>query len=242
MRRNTQTGFTLMELLVVIAIIAILAALLIPVLAKGKKKAKFVSCLSNERQIGLAYHLYVDDNAGWYPTTEGWGAAGGVVRPNGVVANAAAHYGAYVPTERRPLNHYAGNPEIFHCPDDRGDPMNDVNSCWEAWGNSYQAQWHRDAYRTKKVCGDRNAPASDESSRSINENEVSRKPVTKIIQGDWPWHGQRDVDDPRTVWHFEKGKRYENMLFADGHVQNYFFPAEMPQYRDDPPDINFEWW
>src|SRR5918994_1227423 len=59
MRR--QSGFTLIELLVVIAIIAILAAILFPVFAQAREKARQSACLSNFRQLGMAMNMYLQD-------------------------------------------------------------------------------------------------------------------------------------------------------------------------------------
>src|SRR3569833_4319307 len=71
-----QSAFTLIELLVVIAVIAIIAAILFPVFAQAREKARQTTCLSNERQLGLGMMLYTEDNDDTYPMMQ-YGTPGG---------------------------------------------------------------------------------------------------------------------------------------------------------------------
>ena len=103
-----QNGFTLIELLVVIAIIAILAAILFPVFAKAREKARQISCASNEKQIGLAFTQYVQDNDETYPGT-GTGFQSG-----------SGWAGDIYP--------YAKNTGLYKCPDDSSAGAPDVVS------------------------------------------------------------------------------------------------------------------
>jgi len=232
-----QAGFTLIELLVVIAIIAILASLLLPALARAKQKAFAIRCVSNQSQIGKAYFMYTEDNTESYPAIRDWASTGG---KDGT-------YDVFTAATNRPLNKYIGQMyETFRCPADKGDFWAEQNlgrkttNCYNQYGNSYLTEWLFDYYKVKKVCG----VAGDPSNISIKNTEVSVKPSTKIIQGDWIWHANRDVNNKRHIWHNYKGKNKMVMLFGDTHAEFYQFltTREMEAITGAVPDMNWKWW
>ena len=110
MFKKEKPGFTLIELLVVIAIIAILAAILFPVFAQAREKARQASCLSNTKQIGLALQLYVDDYDETFPSMGTWGHT-----LNGYLGQPSLNtpVGALFP--------YIKNKGIFCCPSAKKD-------------------------------------------------------------------------------------------------------------------------
>jgi len=115
-----RRGFTLIELLVVIAIIAILAAILFPVFATAREKARQTTCASNLKQLGLAFVQYTQD----YDENVPWGSGGGM----GWAGN---------------LYPYVKSTGVYLCPDDQGTeapPLYELSYGWN-FDLNYGAGW-----------------------------------------------------------------------------------------------------
>src|SRR5215472_8100420 len=127
--RNGADGFTLIELLVVIAIIAILAAMILPALASAKRKAAIANCLSDQKQLVLAWRMYADENGDkvvgancqaptdWRISPAGSGFVFPLVPPS-LSPSQVNQYLDEQGFRQGALNNYCRNPDLLHCPAD----------------------------------------------------------------------------------------------------------------------------
>jgi prepilin-type N-terminal cleavage/methylation domain-containing protein/prepilin-type processing-associated H-X9-DG protein len=239
-----RSGFTLIELLVVIAIIAILAAILFPVFAQAREKARGASCLSNLKQIALALKMYSQDYderlfaSGSLPA-EGDGAYAAGRRADGT--NLVRLMGGGLVYFTHP---YVKNVQLFRCPSDTGENYWGRSSTGWPWSNA--AWWGKPSsymYRHIFDCG-----GPDE------HNRIMDPATTPPIQ----WAGTPDamVGNPASViqvfeagaFHMEKLPLYGgvhptatpvrppdgrtfNAAFADGHVKVFRLGYLQPSWN-----------
>jgi prepilin-type N-terminal cleavage/methylation domain-containing protein/prepilin-type processing-associated H-X9-DG protein len=237
-----RSGFTLIELLVVIAIIAILAAMLLPALARAKLKATQAVCLSGgQKEMALGAMLYAGDNSDQvlpmsdydnpgtiYQMAGGfWGGSGGPSIPTStddIMVRAAMEQ----LMTNNPLASYLKNPGVFACPGDTRLKLSSKAAGWaygsyskteNVGGESYSSFFGaKDTYRR---FSDMKAPADTfmfiEDANSSGKDGGSSKGYN---QGTWEvrWDWSKTWftwDDPPAMYHGD----ISTFAFADGHAE-----------------------
>jgi len=224
-REGRSRGFTLIELLVVIAIIAILAAILFPVLARAREAGHKTTCSSNLRQIGVAVFMYVADYDDCFPNTGDTGLWQG--RRWRWPLQTYLAYGARrdaVDPSNPNLSSGAGA-HVLICPADSTAP-----AAWDSTSYAYSAAFYHTADQINAMATTDLYGPTVFGCVSQSQAEV-QYPSRKGLVAEW----LSNHDTPHVGWWAWGGSRH--VLFADGHVKYLPATAMLPAVNGYP-DIN----
>jgi prepilin-type N-terminal cleavage/methylation domain-containing protein len=210
--RTRTGGFTLIELLVVIAIIAILAAILFPVFARAREKARQTSCLSNVKQLGLGFMMYAQDYDETLPGVN-YGNSPGQVWPWQEWPNTPGWPAVF----QDPLYAYTKNDQLLQCPSDAGAGCRWYDANGISYG--YSEYLYNSNYNLDKLATLGNEPAGVAAITMIAETWASG------IYNDWDNEagtGSTDgLDRVRFTNYSPFVSRHSGTIFGyvDGHAK-----------------------
>jgi prepilin-type N-terminal cleavage/methylation domain-containing protein len=230
---HRQNGFTLMELLVVIAVMAILAAILFPVIAHAREKARQSACLSNLKQIGLAILMYADDYDGRHPA--GSNPSLWVPGPEGSWKRMPTWQGDVSRQIMTPLLlPYVNNPQVFLCPSDpNGDRFSRGGNDRHSTVLVYDPRLLRIAYSGHSglmqgyswPTRPKGQPSS--TGQPIVFAEISKPALLRLVWDEWigthAMTGQPNSRPDLIRW---------NVCFADGHARYARYVLGLTRERD----------
>jgi prepilin-type N-terminal cleavage/methylation domain-containing protein/prepilin-type processing-associated H-X9-DG protein len=230
-----RTAFTLIELLVVIAIIAILAAILFPVFAQARDKARQAACLSNLKQAGSALTMYVQDYDETLPNACQWGRAWtwlggdltGRCAQEGITKAMRTTYLGPVQTPPRfvqeLLHPYAKNAEIWFCPGVGKDRFFNGDTKWPTYGfNGTTYIWNREANPTTSVNEFSKRKPIIVSGLAL---AAIPRPAQAAVMWDMPYWFVVKEPCPQTDLKPAHAKGL-NVLYADSHVKYSAFGSK----------------
>lgn len=199
-RRGTK-GFTLVELLVVIAIIGILAAMLLPVLSKGKARGEQAFCENNLSQMGIGFHIFGHDHNSKFPMAVSTNEGGAMeFVQSGYQAGDVFYFGFHI---FQTLSNELVRPQILICPADLERTASSNFPDLQNQNISYFFGANADFLNANSIlAGDRN----------LATNSISEKTILQVGGGS------------AVRWTRELHQYKANVLFADGHVEEWNKP------------------
>jgi prepilin-type N-terminal cleavage/methylation domain-containing protein/prepilin-type processing-associated H-X9-DG protein len=197
-----RSAFTLIELLVVIAIIAILAAMLLPALAKAKEHAWTTACNSNLHQIALGMTMYTDDSAGLYPES-------GATIPWGQT-DPHTHAASWM----EQIYSFVGNTNVYHCPSNKLLPLAQQSAFnYFNGGRAAYVLVDDDASLDSKKIRFPSAHVLSGDTQDFTPDDADKDDYTQNCVGG-PANGL-----PWEAW--QAHSEGQNILFVDGHAKWY---------------------
>ncbi len=213
---NAKRAFTLIELLVVIAIIAILAALLLPVLSRAKETARRSACVSNLRQVNLAIHFYADDASDGLPA---------LPDPNPYPNGVGAYYKELVKGYLGLKGVTSSNESVFICPSDRTVHTQIQHAFTSYTFNGYET----DSLSIPRITG--------------QKLSAIKSPTKAVLAGEFPaffggsWHPliSDEHADLKNVLSFVDSHAASVKIYWDG------IAGSEPRNYEPPAGYNYNW-